>query len=279
MTYLLEKQWEAKLRKKPWLIPFITLLTVSSLYAGWLLCLRTFEQGHWWVLFLSPFLTHAQLIIMVHDASHRAITQSSWDDWIMNIGGALFFVPFYGELFRYYHLLHHSYTNADLDPLWPEQKAKLFRWNRQVFVLTELIPIASTLIALFMGKAKRQKEKLKGYKINYLRIAISILFSIALGFILKPAFWFVLLNLLGASFLAKIRNWCEHTGTEDKESNTYWFPLGMGVGNHAAHHAQPQISWLSLMISLWNKPRDTHPLKTLSRMFWDAKWRHYQARN
>lgn len=278
MAYSLEKKWEARLRRKSWLIPLLSLLALSLLYSAWLLCLWAFEAGFWGFLFLSPFITHAQMIIMVHDGSHRAITKSKFDDWVMNLGGALFFIPFYGELFRYFHFIHHSYTNQSLDPLWPQEKERLFNWNRQLFVLSEMIPILSTLIALFMGRSQR-REKLKRppYRINYFRIVVSTIISIALAIWLQPSAWFVILNLLGASLLAKVRNWCEHTGFEDKESNTYWFPLGMGVGNHAAHHDQPQISWLSHMICLWNKPRDTHPLKTLWRMFRDPHWKHYKA--
>lgn len=278
MAYLLEKKWEARLREKSWLIPLITIVTVGILYSIWLACLWAFEAGHWFALFLSPFLVHAQMIIMVHDGSHRAITKSSWDDWIMNLGGALFFIPFYGELFRYFHFLHHSHTNQELDPLWPHEKERLFNWNRQVFVISEMIPIASTVIALILGRSQRkQKISRPPYRINYGRIFISSLFSVGLALWLLPNFWFVLISVLGASLLAKVRNWCEHTGIGNQESNTYWFPLGMGVGNHAAHHNQPQISWLSHMICLWNKPRETHPLKTLWRMFTDSNWKHYKT--
>lgn len=77
----------------------------------------------------------------------------------------------------------------------------------------------------------------------------SIIVSAYIIFLFRTPLFFVLGNFAFMTSIGAIRYWGKHMGIEDgKESNTHWFPLGMGIGNHEAHHFFPNLSWLTLTI-------------------------------
>ena len=105
------------------------------------------------------------------------------------------------------------------------------------------------------------------------------LLSVLVVWLVQPSIWFFLGSLFVLNIGTTLRHWCEHLGTaKDRESNTYWFPLGMGIGNHETHHHHAHLSWLTLSIGLMYRKRQTNPLKALLGVMFDKNFGHYRAR-
>lgn len=271
---------EKKLRKKPFLIPLITILCASVLLVGIGFCMYLFQQGYYWSCIPASFFAHSFLIITVHDGSHKAITKSKYDRFIVNVSAALIFIPFYGEHYRKYHLIHHGYTNTELDPLASAPLKKIYHKNRYLYILLETIPVLYTsYLILDFNKNKNAQKITNSLKINKTYFILSICLSIVWFIIVKPPFYFVLFTLLLLNLISVVRNWCEHMGTSvDRKTNTYWFPMGFGIGNHDVHHEHPSLSWLTLKIGLMRREKNANPLKTLKGILFDKTFTFYKAK-
>jgi fatty acid desaturase len=235
-----------------------------------------FDKGYYWSLIFSGLFAHAFFVITMHDGAHQSLSATKWDRFIMNTAAGLIILPLYTELFRKYHLLHHAHTNTELDPLWASNKKKLFEEHRLVYAFLQSLPF---VLNLFMLLTRTKKEK-QAYsfqpKVSLLFILWSFLVAGIVIYWVRPSVWFVLGTFAFMTSIGAVRYWGEHMGIEEgKASNTHWFPLGMGIGNHEAHHYYPELSWLSLTIGMWFRKKDTHPLKTVYRMFFDRRFRHY----
>ena len=271
---------EKRLRKQKFLIPFITFLFASLLLVGIGYCINLYQQGFYWTCIPAAFCTHSFLIITVHDGAHKAITKTKYDRLIVNICAALIFIPFYGEHYRKYHLIHHGYTNTDLDPLASPLLKNLYHKNRSIYILMETIPILYTSYLIFDFNRREYAQKItNSIKINKIYFILSICFSIIWFLIIKPPFYFVLFTLLLLNLISVVRNWCEHMGTSlDKKTNTYWFPMGFGIGNHDIHHQHPNLSWLTLKIGLMKRKKNSNPVKTLKGILFDKTFTFYKAK-
>ncbi len=274
-----EQQIENRLRKHRWLIPVVTLFAAALLYAGMCWCLFGYRAGYHFVVIPAGILAHAFLIITVHDGAHKGITRGKFDYVIMNLGAALMLIPFYGEPFRKYHLTHHANTNTDVDPLWPGFKKEMYAERRWLYILCECVPLMFTLVLVLSGKKGKDGKAAVAVKQPSIRVpymAASIMISAVLIFFFRPPLGFVLGTLFVLNLMSVLRHWCEHMGTDTgKESNTFWFPLGMGIGNHEAHHQYPHFSWLTMMLGLFSRERDTDPVKSLIGLFTDKRHVHY----
>ncbi|MBI2270366.1 MAG: fatty acid desaturase [Bacteroidetes bacterium] len=275
-----EKQIEAELRKYKWIIPIATLFTAGLLLKGICICINGFRSAYYWTIIPAALMLHSFFIVVIHDGAHKAITRTKLDRFIMNIGAAFMLLPFYAEPFRKYHLFHHVNTNNDVDPLWPDFKKELYLKKRWLYILCELIPLIFTFILLLKGRKKNLGE-LKYHSSNQLSISIpfilfSTLISTAIIWYRLPPIGFILGTLFSVNIVKLLRHWCEHMGTKkNKESNTYWFPLGMGIGNHEAHHQYSHFSWITMMIGLYPRKKDTNPFKTLHGILFDKSFSHY----
>jgi fatty acid desaturase len=238
------------------------------------------------VVALSGLLLHAFMIVVVHDGAHRAITRTRFDSVLMNVGAGLVLLPPYGELFRRYHLLHHAHTNEPVDPLWPPFKKDLYRRHRRLCMLAELVPFAFTILVLLRGA--RTRPSLGGPRVRPAYVVMASLAAIVVAVAVRPRPGFVLLTVLCANAWGAVRHWCEHVGPvrsqpelpeAPRESNTYRFPLGMGIGNHAAHHAHPGYSWIAMAIGLAGRPRETGPLSTVWSMLVRPDYQPYALRS
>ncbi len=275
-NYKIELDIEKRLRKTKWLIPFITLFTGAVLYTLIILCLHYFNLGMYWTVIPAAFLAHAFFIIIIHDGSHKSITRTKADRVIMNLGASIMLLPFYGELFRKYHLVHHANTNLDVDPLWPSKKKNLFKRKRWLYLIFEFVPILFSLYAVFLSKKEHKSKAVKSPSVELKYIIAGTVISLALIILFQPNLWFFISTLLLLNFIAKIRHWCEHMGYEDSiESNTFWFPLGMGIGNHDTHHMIPSISWFPLMIGLYYRKKDISFFGALFGMLFRNNFKHY----
>lgn len=277
-----EIRLEQKFRSYPFLIPLITLLTALLLLSGIYGCLILFQQAYYWSVVPAAFLIHSFFVVVVHDAAHNSITRTPFDRVILNAGAALMLLPFYGEAFRKFHLIHHAHTNKENDPLWSPLKQQLFEKNRFVYLLFEIIPLFSTIYSVFRfnkTQQKRSKEQvMKSVQINYGYMFLATGLSVLLYLWVQPPLFFLLGTLFLLNLISTLRHWSEHLGEyKNKESNTFWFPLGMGIGNHETHHHHAYLGWFTLMIGLLYRKKDTNPLKVIRGVLIDQKYEHYKA--
>jgi fatty acid desaturase len=272
---------EQSLRKIPWLIPVATLIITSILYLCQRYFMDWFEQGHYWVIFFSGLFAHGFFIILVHDGSHKSITRTWADRYLMNLGAGLMLMPFYAEPFRKFHLIHHSNTNTEVDPLWPDTKKILYQKHRWLYVICSLLPLMFTLYSVLtqQRKTKKLKHDVMSPKMNLYHMAWATVVSAAVIYWAKPSLAYVISTLLVLNAISVLRHWCEHVGYNNAhESNTFWFPFGMGVGNHDVHHHVPHLSWLTLSIGLWSRSKTTSVPKALYGILFDPQFEHYQAK-
>ena len=270
---------EKNLRKVKFIIPLATLIMASCLLWGIYLLMNLFVSGYYWTCIPAGILAQSFLIICLHDGTHKSITRSWVDRVIVNLSAALLFIPF-GELYRKYHLIHHRNTNMENDPIAPPVLRKLFDRNRYYYILCECIPLLYTLYLV----GNYQQSELKKSSSGEIRISVaylvgSILFSVGWFIFLEPSVAFILSTLFVFNLATVLRNWCEHMGTDaSKKSNTYWFPLGFGIGHHDLHHRKPYLSWLTLTLGLPYRKKDTSPVKALYGIIFDKKFRIYTKR-
>jgi fatty acid desaturase len=258
---------------------FITLIIAAALYGGIYLSLQLFENGHYWSLITSGLFAHAFFVITMHDTAHQSLTQRSLDRWIMNTAAGMIILPLYTELFRKYHLLHHAHTNTNLDPLWGSNKKYLFENHRFLYAVLQSLPFVLNFYMLISRTKKEKQAHPFQPRINGWYIAWSFIVALFVIYYVQPPFWFVFGTFGVMTSIGAIRYWGEHMGVDQgKESNTHWFPLGMGIGNHEAHHYYPELSWLSLTIGMWYRSKDTHPIKTVYRLFFDDRFHHYESK-
>ena len=279
----LELSLEKRFRKIKYVIPLVTLFTAGLLMWAIYLLMTMFVQGHYWACIPAGLLAHSYLIICLHDGIHKSITRTSFDRIFGNISAALLFVP-YGELYRKYHLIHHRNTNLENDPISPPVLRKLYLKNRVFYMLCEAIPLLYTFYLVMTYQISENKRApAKEISISYVYLIGSVLISIGWFILIEPSVWFIVCTLISFNLFSVLRNWCEHMGTnQNKSSNTYWFPLGFGIGHHDLHHQKPYLSWLTLTFGLFYRDKDTNPVKALygilfdkSFGFYTKKWPHF----
>lgn len=275
-----EIQIERKLRKISWFMPLMTLIAAFCLYLALGQLMNLFSAGHYWVVLFSGMISHAFFIVVVHDGAHKSITRTKYDRIIMNIGSGLMLLPFYAEPFRKFHLVHHANTNTEIDPLWPDVKKNLYTNHRYFYLMCNLIPLLFTLYFIIsqQGSLAKKKKQVKSPQINYINMVWASAISIGIIFLIKPNFLFLILSLFMMNVFSILRHWCEHLGyNNEHESNTFWFPLGMGIGNHDVHHKAPQLSWLTLWIGLLKKPKTTSVYRAIRGVLFDPQFKHFVA--
>jgi fatty acid desaturase len=218
------------------------------------------------------------VIVTVHDGSHRAISRRPLDCVFMNVASGLVLLPGYAELFRRYHLIHHAHTNAGVDPLWPPFKLRLYVERRRLYMLAELLPFLFTILLLVLGSRAETPRRVSGPRVRPGYVALSLASAVAAACWFRPAPAFVLLTLVCANAWGAARHWCEHIGFDPaRESNTFRFPLGMGIGNHGAHHQHPGYCWVTMAVGLAGRSKDTGPLRTIVAMLRHADYLPYAA--
>ncbi len=272
----LEINLEKRFRKHTYLIPFATISMASLLLLAIGYMMHLFETGRYWACIPAGVLMHSYVIVSLHDGVHKSITRTKMDRLIANISAALIFLPV-GELYRKYHLIHHRDTNSDNDPISPPVLRKLYLKNRFYYILCECIPLLYTFyLVMNYQKEENKRAPTKEIHISWAYFIFSIVLS-ALWFVLvQPSLWFIGGTLLAFNVVSVLRNWCEHMGTNpDGTSNTYWFPMGFGIGHHELHHDKPYLSWLTLTVGLFKQKKETNPVKALYGILFDKSFRFY----
>lgn len=272
----IERKIEDYLRKQPFVLYSVTIITAGALYVGIYYSMLLFKEGYYWALFFSGLFAHSFFVITMHDGAHQAITRNKFDYLIMNFSAGLIVLPLYTELFKKYHLLHHAHTNTEDDPLWSQSKKEIFHKNRALYAFLQCLPFVFNLYVLIYPNKERKEKKKTRIKLNVFQIILSFIVATVIVVIFKPGFWFVLGTFTVMTTLGAFRYWGEHMGVaKNKQSNTHWFPLGMGIGNHDVHHHYPHYSWLTLTIGLLFRKKDTNPFKSAYRLFFNKDFRHY----
>ena len=276
----LEFKIETFLRKQSWVLYLTTILVAGTLYYGIYLLMLLFQDGQYWSIIFSGLLAHSFFVITMHDGAHRSITRTNFDYTIMNICAGLIVLPLYTELFKKYHILHHMNTNSVDDPLWNSFKERLFKKNRALYAFLQCLPFVFNLYVILSTNEGPKQSKSNSFKVNIWQVLLSFAVATAIVVLFKPGFLFVIGTFTVMTTLGAIRYWGEHMGVDtDKDSNTHWFPLGMGIGNHAVHHDFPGFSWLSLTIGLLFRKMDTNPFKSIYRLFFNKDFHHYNKRS
>jgi hypothetical protein len=267
-----EPRIERALRRWRWVVPAATLATTAALLAGLWGCTLAWRAGHRWIALVSGLLAHGVMVVAVHDGAHRAITRTRADRYLCSVAAGLLIMPFYGEAFHRYHLMHHRYVNGPHDPLYLPAKARLFARGRLAYMLLDCVPMLLSLVC-------RQTEVAAGVHaapIGWRYVATGLAASALVIALAWPPWTFVAATVVSLYVLSSIRDWCEHWGAgDDRVANAYWFPFGFGIGNHDAHHRWPRYSWLTMMVGLWLRPKHTHPLRAAVEMATSARFRHY----
>lgn len=277
-----EEVLESRFRKFPLWIPFCTGILAAFLYISLMYFHGLFASGWIWILPVSGLFLHSWMILLVHEATHRNLTRSKLDRLLVNLASAFVFLPFYGEPFRLSHLKHHAKTNHPDDPLWPRWKLELFRTNRVFYVLLEFLPLVSSVFSLFRRHSssevgKRNQATLFS-KESLFFVILSFFISGVLFYWFRPDLWFLLGTFFFANFWGCFRHWCEHTGySKSRESNTFRFPLGFGIGNHEVHHENPNLSWLSLSFGLIKRKKNISIFESFIGICFSKKYIHYAA--
>ena len=105
---------------------------------------------------------------------------------------------------------------------------------------------------------------------------LSALVSAAVIVFIMPSIWFVLGMIFMLNFYAKLRHWCEHLGTDSSGSNnTFWYPFGMGIGNHDTHHYAAYISWPVLAMGLIKRKKNSNPFYAFWGVLFKKNFIHY----
>lgn len=286
-----ETRIETSFRRRRWLIPVLDLLAVAALYAGLAACLRAFAEldaaaaptrisGQIAAVVVAGLLVHAILIVTVHDGAHMAITRTRADAIIMNVSAGLLLLPFVAEPFRRYHLIHHAHMNEPGDPLWPRFKRDLYHRHRRVYMLAELVPLLFSILAIVSPPAQdaASTRPLAGPRLRPALVLLSFAVAAVTAWLVRPPLAFALGTLVALNAWGAMRHWCEHVGRDrSQQSNTFAFPLGMGVGNHATHHEFPAYSWIAMALGLRGRAKDTNPWRTVVAMWRDPAYGHYEA--
>jgi len=277
--YKFELDLEKKWRKTKWLIPSIGIVVSLVLVFLIWLCNYFFNEGYWWTFAIAAVLGHSLFIVALHDGAHNSITKTWVDRWIMNVAAGILLLPFFGEAFRQSHLIHHGHSNSEDDPLWHSNKKYLYESMRWFYILCEMIPLLFHGYLLLRSSNERKKSKEKeviGPGINYWFILMATAISTAIILLVIPSIWFVLGMIFGMNILGTIRHWCEHLGTDPKGSNnTFWFPLGMGIGNHDTHHYAAYVSWPVLYVGLLKRKRNSNPFRAIYGVLFNKNFIHY----
>jgi fatty acid desaturase len=262
---------EERLRRRPWVVPAASLAVAVVLAAGLGACLAAYRVGHVEIVVISGLLAHAWMILLVHDGAHRALTRGTADRWICSLAAGALIMPLYGEAFRKYHLLHHKYTNEQGDPLFSPAKRRLYERSRLLYMALDVVPMLLT----FVCPAEPAPASAPRIRLPYLAAGLAA--SAAVIYWARPELGFVVGSIVTLYAWATVRDWCEHFGRGDGFANTYRFPLGLGIGNHAAHHQHPGLSWLAMAIGLRRRRKDARVVRAAWAILRDRDFEHYRA--
>jgi len=217
---------------------------------------------------LLGVLVHGLFILIVHECTHGNVFGRPVDDWVGNGAIGLLLLPFLAERYQMVHRLHHRRANQVGDTNWTPFRQRLFRRSRWLYALYELLPVVNNLdrIREEVGRGRRSG------------VAFAWLCAAATYGILQPPLAYWLLVVLGVNTINALRLWVEHFGHyAGRVSNTYYCPLGFGIGNHEVHHRYPRIPALVLAVGLALRRKDGSVLTGVRSLLFDKRYAHFRT--
>ncbi len=217
---------------------------------------------------LLGVLVHGLFILIVHECTHGNVFGRTADDWVGNGAIGLLLMPFLAERYQMMHRLHHRRANQVGDTNWTPFRQRLFRRSRWLYALYELVPILNNLDRI-------RDEVARGRRSGVL---FAWLCAVATYAIFRPTLAYWLLVMLGVNTINALRLWVEHFGHyAGRVSNTYYCPLGFGIGNHEVHHRYPRIPALVLAVGLALRRKDCSVFKGIGKLLFDEDYAHFRS--
>jgi len=204
-------------------------------------------------------LVHGLFILLVHEATHGNVFGGRADRWLGNAVMGALLLPFMAESYQAQHLVHHQRTNREGDTNWTPLRQRIWRRSRLLYALYELVPVLNNLDRLRERWPKERAQVLLSWAVAALTVVA-----------LRPGLVWWLLVVVGLNTINTLRLWAEHYGAwRGRPSNTYWCPLGFGIGNHEVHHRKASVSAAALWLGLWFREKDgsvfTSPLRVFAK--------------
>jgi fatty acid desaturase len=213
-------------------------------------------------------LVHGLFILMVHECTHGNVLGRPWDDWIGNAAIGMLLLPFLAERYQMVHRVHHQRANQAGDTNWTPFRQRLFRRSRWLYALYELLPIVNNL--------DRIRDEVRPGKRS--RVLFAWLCAAATYAVFQPPLLHWVLVVLGVNTINALRLWVEHFGHyRGRVSNTYFCPLGFGIGNHEIHHRHPRIPALVLALGLALRRKDASVLTGVRDLLSDERYAHFRT--
>lgn len=218
-----------------------------------------------WVATLVNGVVVYFLFSVVHDASHRAISDISWINESLGHIGLLFFGPFATfNLARWIHMQHHRFTNDVKDPDYFGHKMDIFtplRWLNFDYFYTKF----------FLQQAGDIRRKYAGRMIAQAILIVGLLCAAAyFGYLLEAVMLWIIPTrissmLFTAAFVYLPHAPFTHTSMEDEyqasnvRAGWEWLltPLLAYQNYHLVHHLYPRAPFYR-MLTLWNARLDQH---------------------
>jgi fatty acid desaturase len=213
-------------------------------------------------------LVHGLFILMVHECTHGNVLGRRWDDWIGNAAIGMLLLPFLAERYQMVHRVHHQRANQAGDTNWTPFRQRLFRRSRWLYAMYELLPIVNNV--------DRIRDEVRPGKRS--RVLFAWLCAAATYAVFQPSLLHWLLVVLGVNTINALRLWVEHFGHyRGRVSNTYFCPLGFGIGNHEIHHRHPRIPALVLALGLTLRRKDASVLTGVRDLLSDERYAHFRT--
>ena len=206
------------------------------------------------------------LFSVVHDASHRAISEISWLNEVLGHIGLFFFGPFAPfDFARWIHMQHHQFTNdPNKDPDFFAHKIDIFtplRWLNFDYFYTKF----------FLTQAGEIKRKYTDRVIiQVLLIAGLLILATTTGYLFEALFlWLIPTRISSFLFVAMFVYLphvpFSHTAAQDEykassiRGGWEWLltPLMAYQNYHLAHHLYPRSPFYR-MLKLWNSRLEQH---------------------
>jgi fatty acid desaturase len=217
---------------------------------------------------LLGLLVHGLFILIVHECTHGNMFGRPIDDWIGNGAMGLLLLPFLAGRYQTAHHLHHRRANRTGDTNWTPLRQRLFRRSRWLYALYEMIPVVNNLDRL-------RDEVGTG---RHSGVLFAWICAFATYAIFRPPLAYWLLVVIGLNTINALRLWVEHFGHyAGRVSNTYYCPLGFGIGNHEVHHRNPRVPALVLAIGLTLRSKDGSVFSGIGRLLFDGEYAHFRT--
>ncbi|MDW3225227.1 MAG: fatty acid desaturase [Paracoccaceae bacterium] len=223
-------------------------------FCGFLIALKV---PFWWMLIVPQGILIAFLFTLQHEATHKTpFANEHLNEWVGWTSGLLIFQPFLW--FRYFHLMHHRYTNDPAnDPElaglpkpenWPDflwHLSSIGYWRDKVHLFWSLC--FGTIDAPYLPKRvhPRLRREASGMLVIY---ALALVFTL---FVKPVLFWVWILPLALGFPVLRLYLLAEHgrcptvanmfNNTRTTYTNRIVRFVAWNMPYHIEHHTYPQV--------------------------------------